>query len=310
MSKIVVKEIDYDIWGKCLLISNGKIEVVATTTVGPRIIRYGLVGGENILFEDRERKIFRDVKELSYFKEGCVWYFFGGHRLWNAPELMPRTYIPDDNPIEYEILKNGVRLIQPINEKIGILNEIEITMTEDGETQIMHKVTNKNMWKIKTAPWAISAVNGGGLEVIPLSKEKSELLNNRVISLWDYTNLDDDRVKIYNDFITLKTKENGDPDDKFKIGTNNSDGYTMYFYKNNLFVKEFDYVKDSEYPDGGCNCETYTNNKFIEIESVAPLKLIDYNETLVHIEKWKLFGDVKMPNGKEDIDFAIKKYIK
>lgn len=310
MSKIIVKEIDYDIWGKCISVSDGKIELLATTKVGPRIIRFGFVGGENILFEDREENFSRNDKELSYYKEGCVWHIFGGHRLWNAPELMPRTYIPDDSPVEYEILKNGVRLIQPINEKIGVLNEIEITMSEDGEVKITHKVTNKNMWKIKTAPWAITAVNGGGLEVIPLSKEKSGLLNNRVISLWDYTNLDDGRAKIYNDCITLKTNENDCTKDIFKIGTNNSDGYMMYFYKNNLFVKEFDYESGAEYPDGGCNSETYTNNKLIEIESVGALKWIDYNETLVHIEKWKLYGDVKMPSGKEDIDFAVKKYMR
>lgn len=310
MPEIAVREVNYSVWGKCLLISNGEIELVATTEIGPRIIRFGFVGGDNILYEDKEKRFFRNVPELSYFKEGYVWYVLGGHRLWNAPELMPRTYIPDDIPIDYEILDNGVRLIQPVNEKVGILNEIEILMNKDGEVNITHKVTNKNMWKIKTAPWAITAVNGGGVEVIPLSKEKSELLNNRVIALWDYTNLDDGRAKISNDYIVLKTKENGDTEDMFKIGTNNTDGYTMYFYKDTLFVKEFDYVKGSQYPDGGCNCESFTNNEYIEIESVGPLKWIDYDETLNYTEKWNLFKDVKQPSSKNDIDSVVKKYIK
>ena len=35
----------------CLKLSNGQVEVVVTTDIGPRIIRYAFVGGENILGE-------------------------------------------------------------------------------------------------------------------------------------------------------------------------------------------------------------------------------------------------------------------
>ena len=39
----------------CLKLSNGQVEVVVTTDIGPRIIRYAFVGGENILGEMRRQ---------------------------------------------------------------------------------------------------------------------------------------------------------------------------------------------------------------------------------------------------------------
>ena len=39
----------YGGWKRCLKLSNGKIEMVITTDVGPRVVRYGFEGKENVL---------------------------------------------------------------------------------------------------------------------------------------------------------------------------------------------------------------------------------------------------------------------
>ena len=44
---MAVNEIQYSHYGRCCVISNGKVEVYVTLDVGPRIIRYGFAGGEN-----------------------------------------------------------------------------------------------------------------------------------------------------------------------------------------------------------------------------------------------------------------------
>src|SRR6266498_5557266 len=38
------------------------------------------------------------------------YHFLGGHRLWHAPEAMPRSYIPDDGEITITDLSDGVIL--------------------------------------------------------------------------------------------------------------------------------------------------------------------------------------------------------
>ena len=47
-----LKEIDFENYGKCVQLSNGVIDVVVTIDCGPRIVRFGFVGGENVLYND------------------------------------------------------------------------------------------------------------------------------------------------------------------------------------------------------------------------------------------------------------------
>ena len=78
---ISVKEIDYKEYGKCVEISNGTVDVVVTVDVGPRIIRFGFIGGENELCEAPGAS-----QPLIGGPVGGVWKIKGGHRLWHSPE--------------------------------------------------------------------------------------------------------------------------------------------------------------------------------------------------------------------------------
>src|SRR5262245_22294020 len=64
----------------CYKLANGEVEVVVTTDIGPRVMRYGLVGGDNILGE---------VPGSMAEKDKNTWQSWGGHRLWIAPEGQP-----------------------------------------------------------------------------------------------------------------------------------------------------------------------------------------------------------------------------
>src|SRR5882672_3433844 len=46
-----VEKVEYKGWKNNLKLSNGTVELIATLDVGPRIIRYAHVGGENVLKE-------------------------------------------------------------------------------------------------------------------------------------------------------------------------------------------------------------------------------------------------------------------
>ena len=98
----------YKDYGKCLRITNGVIEAFITLDLGPRIIRFGFVGGQNIMcdarkeFNPKSDKVYTD-----FFGNGKKWENFGGHRIWLSPESYPETYTPDDKPVDYEITQNG-----------------------------------------------------------------------------------------------------------------------------------------------------------------------------------------------------------
>ena len=100
-----VEKVEYKGWKNNLKLSNGTVELIATLDVGPRVIRYAFVGGDNVLKE------YADQLGKSGEKD---WQIRGGHRLWHAPEAQPHTYFPDNAPVDFKDLGGGaVRLIAP-----------------------------------------------------------------------------------------------------------------------------------------------------------------------------------------------------
>src|SRR6202795_3088202 len=82
-----VEKIAYKGWPNCYRITNGEVELIVTSDIGPRIMRYGFVGDQNF---------FKEFTE-SLGKTGePAWVLRGGHRVWAAPEDAVRTYAPDN----------------------------------------------------------------------------------------------------------------------------------------------------------------------------------------------------------------------
>ena len=80
----------YRNWKNCLRLSNGTVELIVSVGLGPRILCYRRIdGGVNFMKNFDEE--MADVKPDE-------WQSYGGHRLWHAPEVWPRTYYPDVDP--------------------------------------------------------------------------------------------------------------------------------------------------------------------------------------------------------------------
>ena len=109
-----VKEIQYENYGRCVQISNGLIDLVVTIEVGPRIVRFGFVNEENVLYNDLERKLVNHNPSIAErYGKNAAFYCYGGHRVWISPERMPESYYPDNDPVVYGILPDGVSLPPP-----------------------------------------------------------------------------------------------------------------------------------------------------------------------------------------------------
>src|SRR3954447_21021029 len=78
-------------WPDCIRLSDGAIELIVTTRVGPRIISARRGDGENLLWVD---------PETAGQTGGDEWRSYGGQRLWLAPETLERTYVPDNEPVD------------------------------------------------------------------------------------------------------------------------------------------------------------------------------------------------------------------
>lgn len=105
--------------------------------------------------------------------------------------------------------------------------------------------------------------------------------------LWPYSDINDKRFFISNKFATLSQDKNAET--SFKIGINNEDGWAAYFVNEQMFLKRFPYNENAEYPDYGCNFETFTNAEFLECESLGSLQTLGKGDIAQLSENWELF---------------------
>ncbi|HNW84690.1 MAG TPA: hypothetical protein PKH46_04150 [Candidatus Cryosericum sp.] len=281
-------------WQHCQLLTNGTVEVIVTTDVGPRVVRYGLAGGPNVLCE---------VHEEDGLTGGDTWHTFGGHRLWHAPEASPRSYQPDGRPVAYEVRGDAILLRQDVEAATGIQKELEVTLADAGtEVTVLHRLTNCGLWPVRLAAWGITVMAPGGFAVFPQTMRDSGLLPNRCVALWPYARMDDPRVHWGRRFVALHQ----DPavQAPFKLGVTNEAGWSAYINEGTAFVERFPWVAGAEYPDFGVNCESYMTDFMLEMETLSPLQTLQPGQSLEHTESWQLFTGVRLSAGSSEDEVA------
>lgn len=297
-----MEKISYGGWPDCIRMTNGLIEIVATTDVGPRIIRFGFVGEENEFFED----------ETQIGRVGAgEWLLFGGHRLWIAPEAKPRSYFPDSRPVEANFREKTLSLTAPIEPTTGIRKEISVTLNSaQAQVKVLHRLTNCSLCPVTLAPWALSVMRKGGTAFFPQEEYAphpdapgASYLPVRSMALWSYTDLADSRWRFTKKYILFRQ----DPAAlrALKFGISNRPGWAAYLREGKLFVKKSMYIEGAVYPDCGSSFESFTNSDMLELETLGPLVTLEPEESVTHIEEWFIFKGVSAEETDESIDANI-----
>lgn len=305
-----IEETTYSPWGRCLRMCDGSNEALITLDFGPRVIKFAAHGHENMFFEDIDDNVNgADFEEESFKLFGHdkgIWHIRGGHRLWTSPEQFPETYYPDNAPVSYELIENGVLLTPPEQTERGLSFTFEITMPEENCFHIVHKIKNTGTEKNTLAPWAITVLAPGGCEIIPVPVHK-ELLDNRHFVLWRHTSINDPRVSWGDKYIRLS--HDGTTDAKFKFGTLSEHGWAAYFNRGDVFVKHFETTEDMPHPDRNCNFETFTAQDMLECESLGPLSELHPGDEVSLSECWCIYTGVSLPSTDDETDIFVKNFI-
>ncbi|MFQ5795611.1 MAG: hypothetical protein ACE5JP_11250 [Candidatus Bipolaricaulia bacterium] len=300
-----VEKTDYKGWQNCYRLFNDLVDLIVTTDVGPRIIRFGFVNGENE---------FKEYEEMIGVTGGDEWRIYGGHRLWHAPEAKPRTYFPDNSPVQLEQHPDSgfVRLIQPTEPTTGIQKEIDIRLDPNqAHVELTHRLHNANLWAVEFAPWGLSVMAQGGKSIIPLpprGSHEEHLLPTTTVALWAYTDMTDPRWTWGSKYVMLHQ----DPkiETPQKVGVMVTDGWVACARNGHLFVKKLDYINGAHYPDFGCSVETFTNADMLEVETLGPLVHLQPGAAVEHVEHWFLFDDVPVPENDADVDEHVLPKVK
>lgn len=301
---------DYLNYGKVLSITNGVIEAFVTIDLGPRIIRFGYVGGQNMMCDNRAAAAPKDDAEFqSFFGEGKKWEILGGHRIWLSPEGYPQSYYPDLDPVKYEITENGAIFTPNVERENGVQKQMIIKMDpDDTNMHVEMRVTNISAAAQEFAIWGLTVSATGGTLIIPMNDNDTGLLANRNISVWPYTNLADSRLHFGKHYVTLRQDTNANQALKLGFDLNKAEAY--YCLGDDIFRKSYaTHHPREKYPDNNCSFETYTCATFIEVESLSPLKVVQPDETVSLTEHWSM---LKKPcdadfNNDRSIDEMIEK---
>lgn len=283
-------------WANNLHVGNGTIELVVTLDVGPRILSYARKGGISPF------KVFEDQ---SGGVSETAWRSRGGHRLWLAPESRALSYFPDNAPVAWKMLDDqGVRLTPAPESGPGFQKEIDLHLSEIGSNlRVIHRVRRVADTPQVVAPWAITVMAPGGWAILPqpvFGEHPRDMLPNRRLILWPYTDLSDRRCRFGRRYFTVQQDSAAAP---IKIGLADSCGWSAYFLNGTLFVKRFSRSSAADYPDEGSNLEVFTNGKMLELETLGPLVTLQPGESVEHIEAWDLHDGLACdPTDQDAID--------
>ncbi len=307
--KPTMQTVEYHGWKNNLKLSNGDVELLITLDVGPRILSYKLAGGENVLKEYPD--------QLGKAGESG-WMIRGGHRLWVSPEDTQRTYAPDNFPVKHETLPDGTVRLLPEPDAFGIRKQIDVKLDPRGSgVTLTHRLTNVGQKPTDLAPWALTVMAPGGVEIIPLPPKAAhpegtsnatadDFGPNMEIILWPYFDFADDRWTFGAKYITLRHKDRGPT----KLGLAHREGWVGYLNGGTLFVKRMPFDRTRTYPDRGASYETFSNPDMVEMESLGPLVNLKPGESTELVETWSLFSGLGDLKTEADIDREVRPKLK
>jgi len=287
--------VQFEGWS-CARIVSGDTEALVTLDVGPRVIRYGFIGGPNFMHV---------APETKGQKGGDEYRSYGGHRLWIAPEDWKKTYVPENDPVEAREEKGEyVFLSKP--DQWCIQKEIRIaTRPQLGGLALTHRIHNRSAYEVELAPWCLTVMGVGGVCLFPQAPfvpHSEDFLPARPLVLWGYTNMQDPRWTWGRRVVRLRQ----DSLPSQKVGAQVSQGYAGYANHGSLFLKRFPFEKGADYPDFGCNFETFTREDMLEVESVGPMTRVASGGYAELREAWYLVPDFKVPNDEDELGDALE----
>jgi hypothetical protein len=279
----MIEKISYGGWPNCFRIADDQVELIVTTDVGPRVIRYGFIGGQN-MFKEFPDQLGRGGEP--------TWQPRGGHRIWIAPEIVPDTYAADNFPVRAVVHEDGVELTAPIEPPTELEKSIEVRLEATGVT-VTHRIRNVASNARTFAPWALSMMAPGGVGITkfpPRGTHPEDLPPTNPLIMWAFTDLSDPRWTFTKKYLILRQ----DPHHKTpqKLGHFNEKTLGAYLLGSDLFVKKYHADASKIYPDFGASYETFTNGDFLELETLGPLEEVAPGDAVEHVEHWSLRRNV------------------
>jgi hypothetical protein len=157
-----------------------------------------------------------------------------------------------------------------------------ILKVQNNNLIVKQKILNLGPKIIDAAVWSLTQFAANGTAIFKFNNHNTGFLPNRKLIIWPYTNLNDPRLFLGDEYASLKMDpKNNRP---LKLGMDSRIGRVSYILKNYQLIINYPNLQNANYPDFGCNLETYTNNYFLELETLSPLCKLLQGKSMTHNE--------------------------
>ena len=258
--------------GRIYWMTDGKTEVGVALDFGIRIVHLSCADMENLYYVQPA-----DLSDGFTMPEG--WKLRGGHRMWLSPEG-DHSYYPDNDPVAYTPLPDGVVVEQPLDPWQNVVKTLKITFCEDGAVRLDHSFRNAGDAPMTVASWGINTLDAGGKLTVGFAGADG-LIPTRTVSLWGNTDLHDSRIRFTSDSLSAV---HAPAEAYFKIGIYSRSGEAVFQNKGQQLTLRYAVPPMGELPDGGCNFELFMDKAFLEMEVLGTTARILPGEAACHTE--------------------------
>jgi hypothetical protein len=261
-------------------LENDHLRIDYLLEAGPRLVRLMVTGSKD--------NLLAEVPDVHWPTPWGEYHLRGGHRVAVAPEALDLSYVPDDSGLQIEETAGGVRLSRPTETASGISKSIELQLHPDRPAlTLRHAVRNDRSEPLEIAAWSITQLALGGIAVAPLrtTARFDRHRPDRQLVLWPYSSWQDERLFADDDYVWIDAQS---AEEEFKIGLL-TNGWLGYLRAGLFFLKRFDPQLELLHPDLNTNAQLYCNHRCIELESLAPLAVLEPGQSSVHLETWEIY---------------------
>ncbi|MBN1796699.1 MAG: hypothetical protein JW804_08500 [Sedimentisphaerales bacterium] len=308
--EVSIRRVEYHGWEDSIEITNDKVRVVVVPVIG-RIMYYGYIGGENLLYEDAEF-YGRTLSEGKPLEENgqAIWATFGGDRIWPSEESMfveinghkrPPDHWLDGMAWDANIVDDTVIITSEVSEYCGAQVSREIRLIPNSTRlnihQVMKKIKPAQKKQLEPLPltiWNITKVEPPSVTMVLLNRDSC--FDGRVfVPVWDdYDNQGYKNIEIDGDvgFFVPDAQRNQ------KMGAD-APKWVAAIIGQTVIAEFFSYQADATYPDGGTSTTIFSCPEFTELECMSPLAKLKPGQSMEYEICWELFeleSDVNHPD--------------
>lgn len=277
---ITATQTDYRGWQGAWQVTNGDVEVVLVPQIS-RIMRYGPVGGANILWENPALL----GKTVDIEPPPREWVNLGGDKLWLAPQdrcWPPDPYV-DPGRMEVTPLPDGLRCVglASVTRSIRFIREIHLAPRGSTVTMVSTLV-NEGDTTIEWAIWQVTQVADPDFVELPRRPGQSFPTGFRSLS-----ERAESRLRQVRGLLTAPR----DSQTSYKFGAAAPEGWLAAQRGDVRFVMEARLEPTKTYPDGGCAQEVYSNPnplRYMEMEMLSPVLTLRSGQSGTLTVRWRL----------------------